>query len=200
MHCRTIWDQSISREAASTRARRATGANTGSLSHWVRGMQLTRGTALHRTFLVAFLAVALAGCSSDPDRRKLKYLSSGEAYFNAGKYREAVIQFRNAVRLDPRFATAHSRLGEGYLRLGNSEAAYGEFMEAAALDPKDTGAQLHLADLLISRRQFDQAQSAAQAAARISGGHRSRSPTGRALCGPVGRLSVRGTGGASGSC
>ena len=107
-------------------------------------MQLTCSTALRRTFLVAFLAIALAGCSSDPDRRKLKYLDSGEAYFNAGRYREAVIQFRNAVSLDPRFAAAHSRLAEGYLRLGNSEAAYREFLEAAALDPKDTGAQLHL--------------------------------------------------------
>src|SRR5208282_6635654 len=99
------------------------------------------------------LAIALAACSSDPNQRKLKYLSSGDAYFKAGKYQEAVIQFRNAVALDPRFAKAHSQLAQGYLRLGNSEAAYREFQEAVTLDPKDSDAQLHLAGLLVAHRQ-----------------------------------------------
>jgi hypothetical protein len=39
----------------------------------------------------------LAGCSNDPATRKLRYLSAGERYRASGKYREAIIEFRNAL-------------------------------------------------------------------------------------------------------
>jgi tetratricopeptide (TPR) repeat protein len=64
-------------------------------------------------------AVLLASCSSDPNTRKLKYLHSGEKYNEAGKYQEAVIEFRNAEEVDPRFAAAHYQLGRAYLAFQN---------------------------------------------------------------------------------
>ena len=112
--------------------------------------------------LASILAIALAACSSDPNHQKVKYLNSGERYLKRGEYSAAVIEFRNAVDLDPRFEKGHAKLAEGYLRLGNSEAAYREFLEAVTLDPGDRDAELQLARLSIARRQFDQAQTAAQ--------------------------------------
>jgi Tfp pilus assembly protein PilF len=53
------------------------------------------------------LAALLTGCSRDPNVRKQKYLESGQRYFDKGQYREAEIQFENAIQVDSRFADAH---------------------------------------------------------------------------------------------
>jgi len=107
-------------------------------------------------------AVLLVSCSSDPNKQKLKYLKSGESYFKSGKYQEAVIQFRNALEIDPRFAPAHHQLGRTYLALKNPDSAYRELNESVTLDPNNSEAQLQLAALLMGRGQLKQAQSVAQ--------------------------------------
>jgi hypothetical protein len=47
--------------------------------------------ALRLAVLCSLLAIALTGCSRDPNVRKQKYFESGERYFNKAKYREAAI-------------------------------------------------------------------------------------------------------------
>src|SRR5271169_5198419 len=94
-------------------------------------------------------AVLLASCSSDPNTRKLKYLRSGEKYSKSGKYQEAVIEFRNALEVDPRFAPAHYQLGSAYLALKKTDSAYRELNEAVTLDPSNSQAQIELAAILI---------------------------------------------------
>ena len=46
-------------------------------------------------FFCALLSL-LAGCNRDPNVKKQKYLESGKAYYEKGRYREAAIQFQNA--------------------------------------------------------------------------------------------------------
>jgi Tfp pilus assembly protein PilF len=58
-------------------------------------------------FVVTITLGLLAGCSRDPNVRKQKYLESGQCYFEKAKYREAAIQYSNAIQVDPRFADAH---------------------------------------------------------------------------------------------
>ena len=45
----------------------------------------------------------LAACSRDPNVVKRKFVESGNKYFQSGKYREASIMYRTALRKDPRF-------------------------------------------------------------------------------------------------
>ena len=104
----------------------------------------------------------LGGCTTDPNKRKLKYLVSGERYAQRGNYREAAIEFRNAVQIDPKFAEGHYQLGMAYLSLHNPEAAYREVKEAVSLDPANSGAQLQVAILHMAHQQYDQAQAAAE--------------------------------------
>ena len=48
--------------------------------------------------IMLFVAAALlTGCHGDPNVRKQKYLESGERYSAQGKYREAAIQYLNAL-------------------------------------------------------------------------------------------------------
>jgi tetratricopeptide (TPR) repeat protein len=109
----------------------------------------------------------LAGCSSDPSTRKHAYLTSGDKYYQFGKYQEAVIQFRNALQIDPRFAEAHWQLARAYMKLQNTDAAYHELANTVTLEPNNADAQLELASLLLARGQFKEAQAAAEEALKL---------------------------------
>ncbi|HTW80108.1 MAG TPA: tetratricopeptide repeat protein, partial [Terracidiphilus sp.] len=56
---------------------------------------------------LSLMACVLSSCSFDPNVRKQKYFQSGQQYFAKGKYREASIQFNNALTIDSSFADAH---------------------------------------------------------------------------------------------
>ncbi len=108
-----------------------------------------------RLFLVCSLLAVLAGCSRDPNVRKQKYFASGEKYFADGKYREAAIQYSNAVQIDPRFAQAHYELGQAYLKLGDSNRAFQELSRAVDLAPDNYRAHTDIANLLVTVRNPD---------------------------------------------
>ncbi|MGB0007359.1 MAG: tetratricopeptide repeat protein, partial [Candidatus Sulfotelmatobacter sp.] len=109
-----------------------------------------------RLCLVGFLITALfTGCSRDPNVRKQKYLESGDRYFAQGKYREAAIQYANAVQIDSRFAQAHYQLGQTYLKLGDSGHAFQELSRTVELAPDNYRAHIDLANLLVTARNPD---------------------------------------------
>ena len=86
-----------------------------------------------------FVAVALlAGCHGDPNVRKQKYLESGKRYSAEGKYREAAIQFSNALKVDKNYPDAHYALAQAYVHLGQFSAAYGELARTVDLQPRTT--------------------------------------------------------------
>jgi cellulose synthase operon protein C len=107
--------------------------------------------------LVLLCLALLAACSRDPNVRKQKYFESGQRYFEKGKYREAAIQFGNAVQVDPHYAQAHYQLAQTYLRLQDWSRAYQELTRTIDVDPKNTRAHLDIANLLIAGRQFPDA-------------------------------------------
>ena len=112
-----------------------------------------------RLFIILSLTAALfTGCSRDPNVRKQKYFESGERYFEKAKYREAAIQYSNAIQVDPRFAQAHYRLALAYLRIGEESRAYQELNRTLELDPDNYEARIDLTNLLIAAKYFKEAQ------------------------------------------
>ena len=57
--------------------------------------------------LMATLWIFTNSCNSDPKEKKAKHLEKGETYLAGSKYKEAVIEFKNAVQIDPKDAQAH---------------------------------------------------------------------------------------------
>jgi len=102
--------------------------------------------------------ILLLGCSHDPNIRKQKYLDSGNKYFERGKYREAAIEYQNAIQLDTKYADAHYQLALCYLRESIWNGAYQELSRAVELQPANTKAELDLGNLLLGAKQFKQAQ------------------------------------------
>ena len=106
---------------------------------------------------------SISGCSRDPNVRKQKYLESGKKYEAAKKYKEAVIQFSNALKVDSGFADAHFELGKTYLEMGSMMAGYTELLRTVDLAPKNVEARVQLAQLQLGGGAPDRAQAQAKA-------------------------------------
>lgn len=120
-----------------------------------------RHTLFVRVALVLGLVAALStACSRDPNVRKQKYLESGERYYAKGKYREAIIQYRNAVNVDPNFGSAHYQLAEAYLKLQDLQHAYGELSRTLELQPDNYKAHAEIANILILSGQPESLRAA----------------------------------------
>ena len=114
--------------------------------------------------VMLFVAVALlAGCHGDPNVRKQKYLESGKRYSAEGKYREAAIQFSNAVKIDKSYPDAHYELAQAYVHLGQFGAAYGELARTVDLQPANLKARIDLGNLSLAAGKTDDAQAQANA-------------------------------------
>ncbi len=114
--------------------------------------------------VMLFVAVGLlAGCHGDPNVRKQKYLESGKRYSADGKYREAAIQFANAVKIDKNYPDAHYELAKVYEHLGQWGPAYGELTRTVSLQPANYKARIDLGNLLLAGGKIDDAQAQANA-------------------------------------
>src|SRR5579885_1860712 len=99
----------------------------------------TRAIPFRYTNLAILLFVGtgifLSGCSRDPNVRKQKYYNSGLEYLKKGKPADAVIQFRNALKVDPRFAEAWTTLGQTLFSQRDYQDAYKSFNNAIGANP-----------------------------------------------------------------
>src|SRR5688572_2384868 len=118
------------------------------------------------TALVSFTVPASA-CTTDLAVRKQQYLESGNQYFDQGKYAEAIIEYRNAIEVDPTFGPARKRLAESYARTGDDRAALAQFVRAADLLPSDVDVQLNAGTLLLAAREPEEAVARADAALKV---------------------------------
>src|ERR1035438_31516 len=67
--------------------------------------------------IVLLFALALVSCRRDPAVAKKRYLESGNAYVARGLFKQALIQYSNAIKIDPKYGPAHYKLGEVYLKI-----------------------------------------------------------------------------------
>ena len=115
---------------------------------------------LRLSLILGCIALFLTACSRDPNVRKQKYYESGQKYYAAGKYREAIIQFRNATEVDETFAAAHYQLAQTYTKLQDWSKVYYELGRTLDLQPDNYKAQADLANLIVAYGQPDQLKEA----------------------------------------
>src|SRR6202171_3038745 len=99
--------------------------------------------------LFFLLAALVAGCSANPNLRKLKYLQQGDLYFEKGRYPEANISYSRALQIDPRFVEAHYKRAQCLLKQSSWAAAFQELARTVDLQPQNWPAQLDLGQLLL---------------------------------------------------
>src|SRR5437588_7991470 len=103
----------------------------------------------------------LAGCSRDPEKAKNRYLESGKRYMQQNKYQEAAIQYRNALKIDPRFVEAYYQLAQVDQRMEQWNDAFGALQHAIELDPTRLDARLSLGSLYLAAHNYKQAEEQA---------------------------------------
>src|SRR5579862_741480 len=100
------------------------------------------------TMLAASLVIGSAlGCHRDPNVQKQKYLESGKRFYDQGKYKEAQIQFSNALKVDKNFAAAHYELAKAYIKAGSVLPGYSELLRTVDLQPGNIPARLDLGNM-----------------------------------------------------
>jgi tetratricopeptide (TPR) repeat protein len=110
-----------------------------------------------RRLLAVALTVLTVACAAD----KSEYLRRGDAAFGAGKYREATVEYRNAIGQDAQFGQARLRLADTYVELGNLRDAATEYVRAADLLPDDLEAQIKGAKALVFLGRYEDAKTSA---------------------------------------
>lgn len=117
----------------------------------------------------AVLLVILVGasCTEDREARKARLLEAGTKHLAAGEAREAVIELRNAIEVDPQFGEARAKLAAAYEMTGDGGNALGEFIRAADLLPNDIPVQLAAGRYLLAARRADDALARADGVLKL---------------------------------
>ena len=102
-------------------------------------------------FAVAAVVSCFPGCS--PEQKKAKHLKQGEAFLAESKTREAIIEFRNILQIDPKDAFAYYKLGLAYLMAGQVKEAYADLSRSVELKRDNVDAHLKLAGILLAGRE-----------------------------------------------
>jgi putative PEP-CTERM system TPR-repeat lipoprotein len=110
------------------------------------------------TVFIVLALLAVVGCGRDPKT----YVAKGDQYVAAKKYREATIEYRNALQSDPRLGEVRMKLADAYAELGDLANAIRECQRGADLLPADMGAQLKAGQLLLMAGRYDEAKTRAR--------------------------------------
>jgi len=111
--------------------------------------------------VVIALALLISSCARDPEKAKTKYLALGQDYMKKGRYGDAAIEFRNALRLDPRFVAAYYQLAQAALAQHDWSESFAALEKTIDLDPGRLDARLDRGRLYLASREFDRAEDEA---------------------------------------
>jgi putative PEP-CTERM system TPR-repeat lipoprotein len=116
-----------------------------------------------------FLIIGVLGCvgiatvvyiqsGGSPETNRELYLKKGRDYVSQAKMKEAVIEFRNALKNDPLSADGHHELGLALLKLGDRGNASREFMRASTLKPDMMQPRYQLANVYLLEGDVERAK------------------------------------------
>jgi tetratricopeptide (TPR) repeat protein len=91
--------------------------------------------------------LSLSACNSDPRVASRNYVERGNRYLDKGKYKEASLLYRRALKRDAKYAEAWYQLGLTNNQLGLYAEARKDFARAMDLDPANIDALARLGDL-----------------------------------------------------
>jgi tetratricopeptide (TPR) repeat protein len=119
--------------------------------------RVSTSTRTATVFLI--IALVLAGCARTPEAKKARHLERGDRYFKQEQYREAILEYRNALRIDQKNATAIRQLGLAHYQLGQVGVAFRYLLQAEQLEPDNTDIRLKLANIYMFGGRPDDASA-----------------------------------------
>src|SRR5436853_7293064 len=101
----------------------------------------------HWSVVIGVVALLAVGCSS-AESKKQKFYADANAAFDNKHYPEAILGYRNAIKIDPRFGDARYKLAQALNATGDIANAAREYVNAADLLPDNVDAHLNAARYL----------------------------------------------------
>lgn len=121
---------------------------------------------VHQRFLKLGMILGLASLtfSCNQDARKTKYLESARKYEASEKSAEAIIQYKNALRVDPSFVEARVGLARLLLKLGDTVGCEAELQKVLSKWPDNLDAIVIMGKLYLVTGKLDLAQERSRVA------------------------------------
>ena len=94
---------------------------------------------------------------NDPNPEALKFFMNGQMLMNQGDFPMAIIEFQEALALDPNVGTIYTSIAECYWNIGKSELSMKNLKIALSKNPSDEEALRIMADQLIVMKKYDEA-------------------------------------------
>lgn len=91
------------------------------------------------------LLLILTGCNRSPEARRDKYMARGKAFLEKQDFSRAILEFKNAARVDPDNAEVYYQIGVAYRGAHDPYSTMKAFQKAIDLNPKHVQAQLGIA-------------------------------------------------------
>src|SRR5208282_2040606 len=99
--------------------------------------------AVLAAILCALGCLGLASCGKSTGQ----YIERGNQLFASGRYGDATLNYRNAIKKSPDSGEAYYRMGLALLRQNQVGESYQAFNHAVTLSPKNMRAKVELASL-----------------------------------------------------
>ncbi len=109
--------------------------------------------------LLSFQFYILTGQSENNNELALHHFMQGEFLMNQGNYALAVLEFQEAIDLDPNAATIHVSIADAYRRLGKNKRTENHLQIAIDLNPEEKEALEMLGQLFIAQKKYLDAEN-----------------------------------------
>ena len=106
--------------------------------------------------LFCIATTAITGCSSN-NEKVAAFISRGDQLFIAGESDKAILEYKNALQIDPHNSGAKMALGKVFKEKHQAKKAFSYFSEAVETDPDLDEARIELASLYAKARLGDKA-------------------------------------------
>lgn len=121
--------------------------------------KMRRSKTIVACWIVA--AIFLGACDRSPEAKLARHVKRGDAYAKEEKYKEAVIEYKNAVKAVPKDAAAHWKLANASLKEKDIRTAFTELQKAVDLDPNNYEALGKLGEIYLMAGKNDEAKQIA---------------------------------------
>ena len=92
-----------------------------------------------------------------PDPKGLRHFMDGQLLMNQGDFAMAIIEFQEALTLDPNVSAIHTAIAESYWNLGKSKLSEKHLLIAIKNDPTDKQALQMISDQYILEKKYSEA-------------------------------------------
>ncbi|MCK7506644.1 MAG: tetratricopeptide repeat protein [Desulfobacterales bacterium] len=102
----------------------------------------------------------ISGCSKESKIER--HWKKGETYFSENKLKEAVIEYKNIIQLEPKHSKAYYKLGMAYLKMGLLREGYASLIKTVEINPDMVEARNQLGGLYLLSKDTKKAREQAE--------------------------------------